>query len=92
VIDHPWISDTELDAEALAADPDAIIDEDAVSLWTINPRREVALLPEWYAPPPMARRQPLTGWRRRLAILTVMAFVAINAYGLCSTYGQIVLA
>jgi hypothetical protein len=32
------------------------------------------------------------GWRRRVVILIIVSFLAIAASGLCSTYGQIVLA
>jgi len=53
---------------------------------------EPSLLPDWYLPPPMGRRTLLTGWKRRAALTTVVAFVAINAFGLCSTYGHIVFA
>lgn len=52
----------------------------------------VALLPAWYQPAPMRRRKLLTGWRRWLVIVTVIAFVAIDAFGLCSTYGYIEFA
>ena len=50
------------------------------------------LLPEWYSPAPMARRELLKGWRRAVVFGIVAAFLAINAYGLCSTYGHIVFA
>lgn len=63
--------------------------DDAVSIWTVlDLDEEVALLPEWYQPAPM-RRARLTGWQRRLAIATIVSFVAINAVGLCSTYGHV---
>jgi hypothetical protein len=66
--------------------------DDAVSVWSVLERDdEVVLLPDWYQPAPMQRRL-LTGWPRRVALATVVAFVAINAFGLCSTYGQVVLA
>jgi hypothetical protein len=35
----------------------------------------------------------LRGWRRRLVrfnvVMLIAAFVTINAYGLCNTYGQL---
>ena len=62
-----------------------------MSLWTVLDREDVVLLPEWYQPAPM-RRRLLTGWRRRIAITTVVALVAISAAGLCSTYGYVELA
>jgi hypothetical protein len=55
------------------------------------PANEPPRLPEWYLPQPM-RGVRLSGWRRRVAVLIVAAFIAINAYGLCSTYGWIELA
>jgi hypothetical protein len=29
------------------------------------------------------------GWRRHVVILVVVAFLAIDAYGLCNTYGWV---
>jgi hypothetical protein len=85
------ISDEELTALALAADPDAPIADDAVNLWELDREDDDALLPAWYMPSPMGARR-LTGWRRRVAILLIVAFLLIDAYGLCSTYGNVVLA
>jgi len=31
-------------------------------------------------------------WRRRVAILIICAFIVIDAYGLCSTFGSLVVA
>jgi hypothetical protein len=83
--------DDELAALALAAEPDTPVPADAVDLWTLmgtetGPDR---LLPGWYMPAPMGRTRLLTGWRRRLALLVVAAFLLITAYGLCNTYGQV---
>lgn len=87
------MSDDELTALALAADPDAPVDGDAVSLWEyLQPDDDDGLLPEWYMPAPMSGTPRLRGWRRRIAILVIVAFVLIDAYGLCSTYGQVVFA
>jgi hypothetical protein len=64
-----------------------------VSVWTVlDLDDEPALLPGWYQPAPMRRARLLIGWQRRVAIATVVAFVAIDAFGLCSTYGHIVFA
>jgi|ERR1700722_3218910 hypothetical protein len=79
------ISDEELTALALAADPDQPLDVDAVPIAdylsdTFGP------LPEWYMAPVMARH---SGRRRQAIILAVIgAFLLIEAFGLCSTYGQ----
>ena len=86
------VDDAELCAEALAADPNAAVPADAISLWELTGAGPAAVLPGWYMPAPM---QPprLTGWRRRLlrwnVALIIASFVAINAAGLCNTYGQL---
>jgi hypothetical protein len=87
------ISDEELAAEALAARPEALPD-DAVP-WTEvvdADTQGLDLLPGWYMPPPMIGGRLLDGWRRRLALIVIVAFLAINAAGLCSTYGIVELA
>ena len=84
--------DEELAALALAAEPDAPVPEDAVDLWSLLPPGTGTgdrLLPGWYMPAPMGGAGPLTGWRRRLALLVVAALLLITAYGLCNTYGQV---
>lgn len=88
------IPDHELEREALAADPDAPLAEDAVSLWELQTTDgPAALLPSWYMPAPAGAgpRQHAT-WRRRTVYVLVVAFVLINAAGLCSTYGRVVIA
>ena len=37
-------------------------------------------------------RQLRRGWRRVAVWLVIASFLTIDAYGLCSTYGQIVFA
>ena len=84
------MTDEELCAEAMAADPDAGVADDAVSLWDLTSHGPQPL-PAWYMPAPMGGH--LSGWRRRLArfnvVMLIAAFVTINAYGLCNTYGQL---
>ena len=77
-----------LAALALAADPDAPVGDGAVPLAELDGTAGDGLLPAWYMPAPMGRRR-LTGWRRRVALLSISSFLAINAYGLCSTYGSV---
>jgi hypothetical protein len=86
--DSSWFTDGELTALALAADPDGPLDEDAVPL-TSYADQSAAALPEWYMPPVRARR----GTRRRTAVVLaiVIAFLVIEAVGLCSAYGQLVI-
>ena len=87
------LTDDELAALALAADPDVAVDRDAVCLWDLSPSETPRLLPDWYMPSPMGGPGILTGWRRRVARFSVgfiiVSFLVINAYGLCNTYGQL---
>jgi hypothetical protein len=86
------IDDAELERLALAADVDEPLPADAVSLWDLDDPVEECLLPGWYMPVPMPGGRRLTGWKRRVAIAVIAAFVLIDAAGLCSTYGSIVPA
>ncbi len=81
-------TDEELSALALAADPDAPVDDDAVCLWELTGDRPDPRLPEWYMPSPMGGRL-LHGWRRRVIVLIIISFLTIDAYGLCNTYGWV---
>ena len=47
------------------------------------------LLPDWYMPVPMGGR--VGGWRRAVALVIIAAFLLITAYGLCNTYGDLLL-
>jgi hypothetical protein len=78
------ISDDELAAEALAADPDAPIAADAVPFGRPLVDDPDALLPAWYMPPAVghARR------RHRLVIGgLIAALIVVNGAGLCVCYG-----
>lgn len=81
----PPISDAELTALALAADPDQPLDRDAVPLneYLSN---SVGLLPEWYMAPVMTRH--VRRGPQLIALVVIGAFLVIEAFGLCSTYGQ----
>jgi hypothetical protein len=48
------------------------------------------LLPAWYMPTPMSRSSPR--WHTPIVLAIVGAFVLIEAFGLCSTFGQVVPA
>jgi hypothetical protein len=83
------VTDAELTALALAADPDVTPDRDAVPLSEALDDGRVGLLPDWYMPAPMGAAAPLRGWRRRVIVVVILAFLVITAYGLCNTYGQL---
>lgn len=86
------LSDEELTEQALAADPDACVADDAVplsELLAIDRSGTADLLPGWYMPAPGGSARLLQGWRRRVVLLIVASFVLINAVGLCSTYGHV---
>lgn len=83
------ITDAELTALALAADPDAPLGDDAVALSEVIAPDGPRLLPDWYMPAPMGGAAPLRGWRRRVIAVVIAAFLVITAYGLCNTYGQL---
>ncbi len=83
------ITDDELTALALAADPDAPLGEDAVAL-PLYPDEPFGALPAWYMPPAMARVSG--GWKRYAIFAIIAAFLVIDAFGLCITYGQLVAA
>ncbi len=80
------ISDEELTALALAADPDAPLDDDAVP-FDAHLAEFPELLPSWYMPAPSAYRRS----RRRaaLVVLIIAALLVINACGLCITSGHV---
>jgi hypothetical protein len=83
------ITDDELTALALAADPEEELGPDAVPL---TPYRSLptASLPLWYMPPVTARAAG--GWRVPIAASVVIALLLINALGLCICYGVLVAA
>jgi hypothetical protein len=83
------LTDDELSALALAADPDAVLDSDAVPLAVVLGTDSRAALPAWYMPAPMGGAAPLRGWRRAVVALVITAFLTITGYGLCNTYGQL---
>jgi hypothetical protein len=87
--DTPGFTDAELTELALAADPNAPLDIDAVPLAEYL-EEAPGLLPPWYMPAPMARHSP--SWRLPVVLVIVAAFLIIEAFGLCSTFGQLVPA
>ena len=82
------ITDEELSALALAADPDFELPEDAKSFWEVAEPDRSRRLPDWYMPA-MQGATVVHGWRRRVILLVVVTFFAIDAAGLCNTYGWV---
>jgi hypothetical protein len=86
------LSDDELTRLALAADPNAPIPDDAVSFWDIVGDHTEPLLPAWYMPAPSGGGGRRRRWKRVVAITLIVAFLVVDAYGLCSVYGSITIA
>jgi hypothetical protein len=84
-----FIADEELIALALAADPNPVIDPDAVP-WPQSSSYDLQLLPDWYMPAPHARRRK--PWPIAVTTLIVVGFLVIDAFGLCITSGFLSLA
>jgi hypothetical protein len=85
----PDLTDEELSALALAADPDQVADADAEP-WLGGRPGAVGLLPDWYMPGPVSRRRE--PWQVAVVVVIIAAFLLINALGLCITYGHLVPA
>ena len=82
------LTDEELTALALAADPDASPDPDAVplDLYLAGSGCSLSALPGWYMPPVRGRRSGRR-WLLPVVLVVVGAFLLIDAFGLCNTYG-----
>jgi hypothetical protein len=83
------LTDDELAALALAADPDTVVGDDAICLTEALGAAGV-LLPAWYMPGTVAGVH-LKGWHRSVALAVVAAFLLLTAFGLCDTYGDLML-
>lgn len=86
-VDEYPVSDEDLARQALMADPDEPIDDDAVPFAPGD--RGAALLPEWYMPATLRSVGTRRERRRRgVAVACVVgALVVVNGAGLCVTYG-----
>jgi len=76
----------DLTAQALAADPDAPIDPDAVPFGT-ELSAGAHLLPDWYMPVPQMSASQRTPRRVFTVGLIIVAMLLVNGAGLCVTYG-----
>ena len=79
------VTDEELAAEAMAADPDVEVPDDAVPFRERIGEQPDGLLPAWYMPAPRSFRRT----RPRVAAVVglVLALLLVNAAGLCVTFG-----
>jgi hypothetical protein len=84
--------DSDLCAAALAADPDAVVPDDAIPLEAWAAASTSGALPGWYMPAPIGS-PTLRGWRRLVvrmsSAMLVLSFLTIAAAGLCNTYGDL---
>lgn len=80
------LTEDQLTAQALAADPDQPLNPSAVPFRTES-ANGADLLPEWYMPAVVPGRS--TPWRKAVALTVVAAAVVINALGFCITYGTL---
>lgn len=80
------IADEDLERLALAAHPSDHVPDDAVP-W--SPTGRDPLIADWYMPAPTATRRDLR--TRVVTAVVVGSIVAINAAGLCVTYGRVIL-
>ncbi|HTT59273.1 MAG TPA: hypothetical protein VMF33_04435 [Acidimicrobiales bacterium] len=87
--DESPLSDDELTALALAADPDAPIDLTARP-WYLTSSLSGQLLPEWYMPVPMSKGRGRLS--KVAAVSVVVGLVVVCAFGLCVTSGFLQLA
>jgi hypothetical protein len=82
-------TDEELTELALAADPDAPLPRDAVPI-SVHLSQFAAPLPLWYMPPVV--RSGGRSWKKPVVLAVISAFVLIDAFGLCNTFGLLTLA
>ena len=80
------LTEDELEALALAADPSAPLAEDAVPIG-VHLAQFAGALPQWYMPPVMGNRGGR--WRTPVVVAVISAFLLIEALGLCNTYGTL---
>ncbi len=86
-VEEPF-DDEELASLALAAEPLSVPDAGAVPIDTVL-RSPGTTLSAWYMPAVTATR--LSGWRRPVLLGLVVTLVALEALGLCSVFGQVVI-
>jgi len=83
------ITDEELTELALSANPDEPLLPDAVPIG-VHLSQFASPLPLWYMPPIV--RLGGRRWKRPVVLAVISAFVLIDAFGLCNTFGILTLA
>ncbi len=83
------LTDEELTALALATEPGGPPADDAVPL-AVHVGAGAGLLPEWYMPAPRAR-PGRSRWRTAAVLAVVALFLVLEALGLCSAFGHVVV-
>ncbi|HVB00559.1 MAG TPA: hypothetical protein VNE42_04785 [Acidimicrobiales bacterium] len=82
------ISDEELSELALGAEVDRPLADDAIAIGLV-PESSSSLLGAWYMAPVAARR--VAGWRMWVMLSIVGILLILEALGLCSVFGQVVI-
>ena len=87
--DELIFTDEELAEQAMAADPDAGVADDAVPFPTAR-NEHGDLLPDWYMPAPSGAGDPaLRGRRKVMSTVVIGSILLVNAMGLCVTDGSL---
>ena len=86
-VDDEWTLE-ELTQVALEADPAEALDDDAVPFTPDS--ADGSLLPSWYMPAPQSFVRSRS--RRTVAWVFIGSLLALNAAGLCVTYGVVEIA
>lgn len=82
------ITDAELTALALADEGEPQLGENAVPIF-LDIGHYQSMLSAWYMPPTSTRH--ISGWRKPVVLGIVATLVVLEALGLCSIFGQVVI-
>lgn len=82
------LSDEELTILALSSDLDQPLANDAIPLSSYLGKLP-GLLPDWYMPAIASQRAK--GWRAPVVVGLIASLLVIEALGLCSIFGQVVI-
>lgn len=83
------LSDEELTALALAADPNVVLADDAQP-WRPDLVASGEALPDWYMP--RATASHWGTWSKAVVVVLIVGFLVIDGFGLCITSGFLSLA